>query len=123
MIDYLKKNLNLDMKNLLYIIKIVNCGGNVLFIFIKNILCDFMEILLFGENCRGFNYGEDEYDRMKKYFYVEWVIWFFVIFFNYDVLIYLFEYVGKNRFYFILFLNNDEVLWNVGVSIGGGNFY
>ena len=34
-----------------------------------------METLLPGENRRGFNYGEDEHDRMKKYFYAEWVTW------------------------------------------------
>ena len=76
MIDYSKKTPNSDMKNLLHMIKIANCGGNVPPILIKNTPCDPIETLLPGENRRGFNYGEDEHDRMKKYFYAEWVTWF-----------------------------------------------
>ena len=56
-------------------IKVANCGGNVPPTLIKNIPCDPMETLLPGENRKGFNYGEDEDDRMKKYFYAEWVTW------------------------------------------------
>ena len=48
-------------------IKIANCGGNVPPTLIKNTPCDPMETLLPGENRRGFNYGEDEHDRMKKF--------------------------------------------------------
>ena len=56
------------MKNLLHMIKIANCGGNVPPILIKNTPCDPIETLLPGENRRGFNYGEDEHDRMKNIF-------------------------------------------------------
>ncbi|MCQ6337685.1 MULTISPECIES: hypothetical protein [Bacillus cereus group] len=123
LIDYSKKTSNSDMKKLLHMIKVANCGGNVPPTLIKNIPCDPMETLLPGENRKGFNYGEDEHDRMKKYFYAEWVTWLFATLFNYDALIHPSEHAGKNRFHLISPLNNDEVLRNVGASTGGGNFY
>lgn len=68
LIDYSKKTPNSDVKKLLHMIKEANCGGNVPPILIKNIPCDPMETLLPGENRKGFNYGENEHDRMKNIF-------------------------------------------------------
>ena len=67
-----------------------------------------METLLPGENRRGFNYGEDEHDRMKNIFMQNGSHGFCHTF-NYDALIHPSEHAGKNRFHLISPLNNDEV--------------
>ena len=80
-----------------------------------------METLLPGENRRGFNYGEDEHDRMKNIFMQNGSHGFCYTF-NYDALIHPSEHAGKNRFHLISPLNNDEVLRNVGAALVAGTF-
>ena len=69
-------------------------------LFLLKILHDPIETLLPGENRRGFNYGEDEHDRMKNIFMQNGSP-VFCHTFNYDALIHPSEHAGKNRFHLI----------------------
>ncbi|MFC4075316.1 hypothetical protein [Salinithrix halophila] len=121
--DYSKRHQCPDTEKLITIIKEAHSGGNIPPLFIRNTPCDPVETLLPAENRKGFDYGESEHDRMKLYFYSEWVTWLFATLLNHDALVHPSEHGGKNRFHLISPVNNHENLRNVGASTGGGNFY
>lgn len=124
LVDYGQRQQDTEVDKLLYVIKQAHCNGNIPPLFIRNTPSDSVDTLLPAENRKGYDYGSNMHDRMKLYFYSEWVTWLFASLMNHDAVIHPSEHGGKNRFHFITPVSfEDGKLRNTGASTGGGNFY
>lgn len=117
-------NKEVEIYKLLYLINLANTGKNIPVFLISNTPEEPTDSLLSTQIKRGFNYGNDENDRMKKYFFTEWFSWCIIILMNHNSTIHPSEHGGGNRFHLISPIpKDDNFLRKVGASTGGGKFF
>lgn len=88
---------------------------------IKNFAGEPFRTLLPPRNPRGFDYSSNPYDRMKRYFYTEWVSWAVALLFRYTNIIHPSEHGGKNRFHMVSPISDVDHR-SLSASTGGGEF-
>ncbi|WP_230202496.1 hypothetical protein [Paenibacillus ihumii] len=124
LLEHASKGRDPHAEKLIMMIKRANSGDNIPPLFIRNTPFDPLNSLLPAENRTGFNYGGNENDRMKQFFYAEWISWLFAALFNHESVLHPSEHGGNNRFHFITPVSfEDEKLRDTGASTGGGEFY
>lgn len=121
--EYSKSYNDSNIVKLNQAIKSASNGENLPPILIRNGINEPNDSFIPPPSDRGFDYGENEGDRMKKFFYTEWYSWIIGILLNHDNVIHPAEHGGKNRFHAISPLPNfDGNKVKLSASTGGGVF-
>ncbi len=101
-----------------------NTAGNVPPVLIKNFAREPSRSWVMPDDERGFDYANNEKDRMKKYFFTEWASWIVATLLNHENTVHPSEHGGGNRFHLVSPISSDGGrLRDVGASTGGGKFY
>jgi len=99
-------------------------GANIAPLVIRNCFFEPIEDLVAPREPRGFDYGTNPADRMKKGFVTEWASWAIGIAFNLENATHPAEHGGGNRFHMISPISEaDASLRLTGASTGGGRFH
>lgn len=120
----IKKSCASEIQRLISLIRNSHLTGSLPVVFIRNTPSEPDDSFIEPSETRGFNYASDEKDRLKKYFYSEWVTWLVATLFNHEATSHPSEHGGSNRFHLISPIpSEDNRLREIGASTGGGKFY